>query len=187
MILEEEKVMPIINYWAGRFARNFPRHEFADLVNQAYIGKVQKVTRIDHVSTVVRCDIIDYLRYNKRRDAHDCIISDDQFAVEPEHLENTAAEESKVLLDLLMSELKPNLRERSIILMVYYKGMTFEEIGKVFDVSKSTVWNAHEKIISRLQEILCLYRLEKVLTLIMHHQPDSIVSHDVRQSFTSRS
>jgi RNA polymerase sigma factor (sigma-70 family) len=163
MYLKEDEVRPILLHWSRRFARAFPRQEAHELYNIAYIGKIQNVKRIDHASTVIRCDILDYLRYFKRRDAFEKLPTD-LCAEERE----CHVSEVREFIDKIMSNVKPDLREKTIIFLIYYKGYTFQQVADTLGLSKSGISTIHAKILKKLQEnSRCILKHDRSLTLAM--------------------
>ncbi len=50
---------------------------------------------------------------------------------------------------------KLNERERQVIQLYYYEGLTFKEIGQVMSISESRVYQIHTRALARLREQLC--------------------------------
>jgi RNA polymerase sigma factor for flagellar operon FliA len=46
-------------------------------------------------------------------------------------------------------------RERLVIALYYYEGLTFKEIGQVLNISESRVYQLHTRAIARMREMLC--------------------------------
>jgi starch synthase len=46
-------------------------------------------------------------------------------------------------------------RERQVIQLYYYEGLTFKEIGQVMNISESRVYQIHTRALARLREQLC--------------------------------
>ena len=46
-------------------------------------------------------------------------------------------------------------RERQVIQLYYYEGLTFKEIGQVMNISESRVYQIHTRALTRLREQLC--------------------------------
>lgn len=46
-------------------------------------------------------------------------------------------------------------RERMVIQLYYYEGLTFKEIGQVMNISESRVYQIHTRALARLREQLC--------------------------------
>ncbi len=45
-------------------------------------------------------------------------------------------------------------RERTVISLYYYEGMTFKEIGKILTISESRVYQLHTQAVLRMQGYL---------------------------------
>jgi len=46
-------------------------------------------------------------------------------------------------------------REKQVIQLYYYDGLTFKEIGQVMNISESRVYQIHTRALARLREQLC--------------------------------
>jgi RNA polymerase sigma factor (sigma-70 family) len=132
MKLPYEDVCPIIRRLSHIFARRFPRYEADELFNIAFVGKVQNVDDIKHVSTAVRQTLIDFLRKERRLREH--LIENGE---SPDECVNS--DEQKIILDELMSRADLSPKEGEIIYLLFYRNMKQQEIAKKLNVSCSTV------------------------------------------------
>lgn len=105
--------------------------------------------------------LIDYARTNTIS-LEACLINGDED--DSSSLLETLADASDPFEELLEREQTRALaqaierladRERRVIELYYYEGLTFKEIGQVMEISESRVYQIHTRALSRLRKHLC--------------------------------
>lgn len=96
----------------------------------------QKANAMTWMSTIARNHAIDYLRKRElpiQDDFELSIISDEQL----DFLEELEQQQSKQQLNDCLQQLKPEIM--NVLLMSYFKGLTYENIAKIINVPINTI------------------------------------------------
>lgn len=167
MIMCEEKkeVDPALHeaamFVAKRYARSFG-YDVDELYNEAFLGLIGHEGEDRNVLLrIAQCDILDFLRKERRQKRFLMQLTNDEDSDDIlDTIETTinldSSEEADRLqtLNRVIEDAGLSEREKRIIFLRYYKGYTFEQIGKEFNLRKSTISQLHAKLITIFREIL---------------------------------
>ena len=165
MIMCKKEVDPALHEAAMRVAKRYARnfgYDVDELYNEAFLGFLgHEGEKRNVLLRIAQCDILDFLRKERRQKRFLMQLENDEDSEDIlDTIETTlnldSSEEADRLqtLNRVIEAAGLSEREKRIIFLRYYKGYTFEQIGKEFNLKKSTISVIHAKLITIFREIL---------------------------------
>lgn len=138
-------------------------HDYAvcdDLVSSVFIKVVENIERFDEgkasfstwIYTIARNTLIDYYRKAKTESDIEDYADTVKFSLSFEDAYREYTEDCHGSTDALMEIL--NEKERSVIYLRYFEGLSFVEIGTQLHKNSSTVRTLHERALKKMLKYL---------------------------------
>ena len=151
-----EQYIPLVKYIASRIMIGRSTYiEYEDLVSYGMIGLMDAISKFDpdkgikfssYASIRIKGEMIDQIR--KARPIS-------KGAMDKLAKYNEAIDEDKEKVEILAECIeKLKEKDRTILNLYYYEGLTLKEIGKVLEVSESRVCQLHSRAIKNLRVML---------------------------------